>query len=97
MFYRYSMSLEHHHLLLRQFYHQKHNFYLGKIHQDIFQYSDEYRHKSDILLLVSVPMFDYLSATEYNSILQLEKITHNKIILRSQKDFSQGQYEIKIK
>lgn len=53
--------------------------------------------KSDILLLVSSPMFDYLSATEYNSILQLEKITYNKIILRSQKDFLQGQYEIKIK
>ena len=53
--------------------------------------------KSDILLLVSPSMFDYLSSTEYNSILQLEKIVYNKIILRSKKDFSQGQYEIKIK
>ena len=53
---------------------------------------DKLAHK--ISLHVHPDIFDYITSTEYNSILELEKQTKCKITLTSQKNFRLNQYKI---
>lgn len=56
-----------------------------------------HKHDKPLRLVVNPEIFDYITSTEYNAILQLEKICRCKIELESRREFKLNQYKIEKK